>query len=108
LPNGWIEAVQDQKPVRRADQVEKLTDRDLAWLNGLPEDPAQVTDDDARRLADLSLRYPTALGEQSTDGMLVDRAFAPVRAHHERLARCSDLLAKANVTAQAAGTRGRG
>lgn len=55
-----------------------LTAGDHAWLASLPDDPAKVSDDDARHLA--RLRHE-AKGE--SDRRLVDRKFAPLVTHHE-------------------------
>ncbi len=63
-------------------KAKELGAADIMWLGRLPADPAQVSAADAKRLAELSL----AVVPGSSDQVLLDSVFKPVRAHHERKA----------------------
>lgn len=72
---------------RPAGPPRSLTAGDLAWLDQLPRDPAQVSDDDAAALARLARQV--ALG--SSDDRIVQAAWTPVRQLHDARAREHDL-----------------
>ena len=72
---------------RPAGPPRPLSAGDLAWLDRLPTDPAQVSDSDAQALARLSRQVQPG----SADQRLVDAVWQPVRARHDQLAREHDL-----------------
>lgn len=65
-----------------------LSTADLAWIERLPDDPAKVTDHDARELARLQLQVDGHDGER-----LVAAVFGPVRRLHEQRHAASELEA---------------
>jgi hypothetical protein len=69
--------------------LDALSAADLAWLERLPSDPAEVRYDDALRLAELSF----TLKARTPDQRLVDSIWEPVKAAHDRRAAEADLAA---------------
>jgi hypothetical protein len=70
-------------------EASELTPSVVSWLERLPADPTEIDDEEALHLERLS-RMPKSqvpLPERK----LIERAFAPVKAHHERLARVAEL-----------------
>jgi hypothetical protein len=71
-----------------------LSPADIAWLDRLPEDPTEVSVEDLRIVAAMA-------GRAASDGdrRLLETILGPVRAHHDRLERRSqleDTIAKAS------------
>lgn len=99
----WNRHVQSFVPRRPGEKSEPLTPADLLWLQGLSDDPAKVTDEEAVRLAQLA-QQAGRLSAAPSDRMLVEKAFAPVKEHRERLAECSRLVAQAGLTNHQAAT----
>jgi len=71
--------------------VEERRSRDLrpaevAWVQSLPEDPAKMSDDDARLLAGLSETVASDI-----DRSLIGRRLDPVAVHHDVRARIVEL-----------------
>lgn len=58
---------------------EPLTASDLMWLDRLPRDPAEVTEDQAKELAQLASRVEP----RSSDARLVSSIFEPVRERYQ-------------------------
>lgn len=65
---------------------EPLTASDLMWLERLPRDPAEVTEDQAKELANLAARVEP----RSSDARLVQSIFEPVRERYQ--ARTTEAL----------------
>lgn len=59
-----------------------LTAAELAWIGRLPDDPTKVTFEDARVLAAMSNTIERL--KNPADALLVDQAWVPVRAGHDR------------------------
>lgn len=60
---------------------------DVMWLERLPRNPVEISDDDARRVAALAM----AVEPRSSDDVLMRSIFGPIKAHHERLAADAEL-----------------
>ncbi|GAB6983525.1 hypothetical protein [Nocardioides pyridinolyticus] len=66
----------------RRDSDAELSAVELAWLDRLPRDPAQVRFEDAQRLAALAASISPMKAPQSA--RLIESAWAPVKALHDR------------------------
>lgn len=66
-----------------------LTSVDLVWLQGLPDDPAAVSRDDAAHLAHLE-----AHASSESEKRVVRQRLEPVRAYHDRQAERAPLEAR--------------
>lgn len=65
-------------------QHKALAPADLAWLDRLPRDPAQVPFPDATTVAAMFRGLTAAQPAGSSDRRLIDAVYAPIRAHHDR------------------------
>jgi hypothetical protein len=96
-PNGGIHtpyAHPGRGPASRpAGPPRSLTAGDLAWLDRLPRDPAQVSDDDATAVA----RLAREVAPGTSDDRIVQAAWNPVRQLHDARAREHDLGHARNV-----------
>ena len=87
-------AVDRTYPGDRTARTTPLTATELAWLNRLPTDPAQVSFADAKALAELK----SSMGggpELASDRRLLDSIWAPIQEHHDLAAADVDI---ANAT----------
>jgi hypothetical protein len=90
----WRQAAVGFRTRRPGEAYEPLSAADVAFLQGVPSDPVKVSGDEAVRLAQLA-QHTTGIDVPAGDRLLVERAFAPVRAHHEAMAKASELRAVA-------------
>lgn len=71
-----------------------LTASDLAWLQRLPTDPAQMTEADVKALARMAAQVDDKTPVPGPDARLVASIYEPVVAHLERQARIEELKAE--------------
>jgi hypothetical protein len=72
---------------RPAQQAAPLTAADIAWLQRLPSDPAEISYEDAHTLARMDATWPAG----SPDARLVRSVLGPVRRYHDTKAAQVDL-----------------
>jgi len=82
----------DDPRVRAAKPSDGLSASDLAWINRLPSDPAQVSHDDAIQLAGLAAGL-TGVQSNPSDARLISSVWSPVREIHDANAARAALAA---------------
>lgn len=89
---GRVERWWQQPPAGNAGP-KALTASDVAWLQRLPTDPAQLSREDVTALARLSAQVADGSPVPGPDARLIRAYYEPVVAHLERQARIEELNA---------------
>jgi len=91
-PTASYQHPADDHRVRAAKPSDGLSASDLAWINRLPSDPAQVSHDDAIQLAGLAAGL-TGVQSNPSDARLISSVWSPVREIHDANAARAALAA---------------
>ena len=89
------------RPIPSSTPRRSLSPADLAWIERLPAEPADVPAADVATLAEM-----LQLADSASDRRLLERVFGPIKAHHDRAEAQAELDARQATPALAHRNRG--